>query len=189
MNKYFTQHQVAVLGLCRLVCPPHPGCVRHLPSRMVCVPDQVVALLLARAGIHRRWGPGEETVDFQVSPSSAIVYCAPRAPNLLFFQPPFQRQAHSRARFTWPGPCNSWQVYSPCGRPSWGEVQAAGLGIHLSIAQVCSAVFTRRRVYSSKALTSEVHKGYGVELLTTGTIMGSWMTSQAPLRNAARSCT
>lgn len=21
MNKYFTQHQVAVLGLCRLVCP------------------------------------------------------------------------------------------------------------------------------------------------------------------------
>lgn len=58
------------------------------------------------------------------------------------------------------------------GGPVGGEVQAARLGIHLSIAQVCRAVFTRRRVYSSKALTSEVHKGYGVELLTTGTIMG-----------------
>lgn len=64
--------------------------MRRLPSRMVCASSlspealhlhEVVASLLARDGIHKRWGPWEETVDFRVSPSSTVVYCAPRASN------------------------------------------------------------------------------------------------------------
>lgn len=55
--------------------------------------------------------------------------------------------------------------------------------------QVWAYICTKLRVYNSKTFTSEVHKGSGVKLLTTRTMMGAWMTSQAQLRKAVNSCT
>lgn len=150
MNKYFTQHQVAVLGLCRLVCPS-PRLYEMPPLQ-----DGLCFLSPLKLCTCMRWWlhPGQGRNPQEVGPLgrdcglpgqskfSNRLLCS-KSFQSPFFQPPFQRQARDRARLTWPGSCNSWQVYSPCERPSWGEVQAAGLGIHLPIAQVCSAVFTR----------------------------------------------